>query len=321
LHGHFGAALPGIGGLVFGLAIIAVVMLLPNGIYWAVRDLASVLLKRADVVSGDADPAPAYAEGAASHVTPANAETRETEMTLRDVSVSFGGVQALQSVSFDIKRAEILGIIGPNGAGKTTLFNVVSGLVRPSSGEIVVGKGVSLIGRSPEQICAAGIGRTFQTVRVFRRLSLLENVVVGAFVQVKDDRAALEKARQVLTRVGLGDRMGALGGSLNNLELRLMEFARTLAGSPKIVLLDECFAGLSGDDIGQIMALLRKLRDEGLTIVIIEHTMDAMAKLVDRMIVMNYGKVLAEGQPKDVLGNQEVITAYLGKRWAEHAEN
>jgi branched-chain amino acid transport system permease protein len=178
-----------------------------------------------------------------------------------------------------------------------------------------------LIGKSPEAICAAGVGRTFQTVRVFRRLTLLENVVAGAFVKFRTDTEALQQAWRMLDRVGLATRATRMGGELNNRELRLMELARALAADPEIVLLDECLAGLSAEDIEQIASILRKLRDEGLTIAIIEHTMDAMAKLADRMVVMDHGTVLVTGKPDSVLRNPHVISAYLGKRWAQHAEN
>jgi branched-chain amino acid transport system permease protein len=241
-------------------------------------------------------------------------------LEVSNVSVAFGGVQALQEVSFDIRPREILGIIGPNGAGKTTLFNVLSGLVQPDSGQAALRGGIALVGRRPEEICALGIGRTFQTVRVFRRLTLLENVVAGAFVHFDDDADALHQAWRVLERVELASRATSMGGELNNRELRLMELARALAGKPQLILLDECLAGLSAEDIGQIMVILRRLRDEDLTIAIIEHTMDAMAKLADRMVVMDHGTVLVTGEPRTVLKNPEVISAYLGKRWAQHAE-
>ena len=317
LHGQFGANFPGIAGAVFGLAIILVVLLLPNGIYWSLKDWVVRPMRpagKADTAAAPQSPAPCAA--AASERAEAG-----SLLEVKDVSVSFGGVQALQDVSFAVHAREILGIIGPNGAGKTTLFNVLSGLTRPDRGEATLRGPLTLIGKTPEAICAAGIGRTFQTVRVFRRLTLIENVVAGAFVKYGNDSEAMRQAWRMLDRVGLGARATRMGGELNNRELRLMELARALAADPKVVLLDECLAGLSADDIGHIASILRKLRDEGLTIAIIEHTMDAMAKLADRMVVMDHGTVLVTGVPSSVLKNADVISAYLGKRWAQHAEN
>ena len=319
LHGHFGATLPGIGGAVFGFAIILVVLLLPNGLYWSFKDW----LTRRNAKAAPATPAivpTARAPQSATAVSKPSADAQPL-LTVDGVRLAFGGVQALSDVSFTVRANEILGIIGPNGAGKSTLFNVLSGLVRPHGGTAVFRGSLELVGMTPEEICAAGVGRTFQTVRVFRRLTLIENVIAGAFVKCPNDTEALQRAWQVLARVGLTEQATRMGGELNNRELRLMELARTLASEPEIVLLDECLAGLSSDDIAHIITVLRKLRDEGLTIVIIEHTMDAMAKLADRMVVMDHGTVLVTGEPATVLRNPDVISAYLGKRWAQHAEN
>ncbi len=317
LHGEFGAALPGIAGAVFGLAIILVVLLLPNGIYWSMTDWWRRRFGSADSDHAATSPAPDLS----TPVRASRFEVGETLLEVSDIGVTFGGVQALKNISFSVRRNEILGIIGPNGAGKTTLFNVLSGLVRSNGGQAVLRGTVPLIGKTPEAVCAARVGRTFQTVRVFRRLTLLENVVAGAFIKFRNDEDALQQAWRVLHRVGLTDRGTQLGAGLNNRELRLMELARALAADPEIVLLDECLAGLSASDIEHITVILRRLRAEGLTIVIIEHTMEAMAKLADRMVVMDHGTVLVSGVPSAVLKNADVISAYLGKRWAQHAEN
>jgi branched-chain amino acid transport system permease protein len=321
LHGHFGATLPGIAGVVFGMAIILVVLLLPNGIYWAFAELYQRrFVKHRDKATTSAVTTAGEAADPLATSIAMNA-AKEICLKVTDVSVAFGGVQALQNVSFDIHRNEILGIIGPNGAGKTTLFNVLSGLTAPQTGSAVLDGMQALIGRMPEDICAMGVGRTFQTVRVFNRLTLLENVATGAFVKAATDKAALGKASNALEQVGMKDRAMVMGGELNNRELRLMELARALAGEPKIILLDECLAGLSSDDIDHLIVVLRKVRNDGVTLAIIEHTMDAMRKLADRMVVMNYGTVLVSGPPVEVLRNPEVISAYLGKRWAQHAQN
>jgi branched-chain amino acid transport system permease protein len=315
LHAQLGSQLPGIAGVVFGAAIILVVLLVPQGIFWTFADW----VRRRAVAEPQRPPVPITRDAT---VNPAEAGstpgTTQPLLDVRNVSVSFGGVNALQDVSFSVNRREIVGIIGPNGAGKTTLFNVLSGLVRPAAGEALF-TGQPLIGKKPDTICALGVGRTFQTVHHFPRLTLLENVVAGAFVRFRNDRAALREAWAVLDRVGLGPRAMKLASELNNRELRLMELARALASRPRIVLLDECLAGLSTEDIDYMMSVLQSLRHDNVTIAIIEHTMHAMAKLADRLIVLDHGSVIVSGPPKEVLKHAEVISAYLGKRWAAYA--
>lgn len=316
LHGEFGVALPGIAGFVYGLAIILVVLLLPSGIFWSLFDKFS----GGSSVSTENDSAETPAEDDVFPELQAP-EIGDTLLDVSNISVAFGGVQALDKVTFSVAENEILGIIGPNGAGKTTLFNVLSGLVRAQAGEATIAGSIALVGKSAEEICINGVGRTFQTVRVFRRLTLLENVVVGALVKFKSNAEALEQAQSVLSRVGLSGQAEKTGSALNNRELRLMELARALAADPQIVLLDECLAGLSADDISHIIGVLRRLRADGLTIIIIEHTIEAISKLTDRLVVMDHGTVLVSGEPSEVLKNPDVISAYLGKRWAQNAEN
>ncbi len=238
---------------------------------------------------------------------------------MQRLSVTFGAVKALADVSLDVHGGEILGIIGPNGAGKTTLLNALNGIVRPASGRAVF-EGRALAGLPPQEVCALGVGRTFQTVRAFPRLTLLENVVVGAFAAERSSTAALARARAAVARVGLADRALAPASTLTNRELRLMELARALAGGPRLVLMDESFAGLSSEDIEFMIPLLLRLRDGGLTIAIIEHTMQAMVRLADRFVVLDHGSSIATGCPQDVVRDRTVIAAYLGRRWVEHAE-
>ena len=308
LYATFGARLPGIQGVVFGLAIIVIILVRPQGLFWAARDRFA---RRRDL--------PALpAAGSVAWAGTGQGATGRSLLIADGLSVQFGGLKALADVSLSVRAGEILGIIGPNGAGKTTLFNALNGIITPSSGTVSY-DGRRLSGLPPEAICALGIGRTFQTVRSFPRLTLLENVVVGAFVRHRDNASALAAAKAALVRTGLSDRASAPASTLTNRELRLMELARALAGGPGLILMDESFAGLSTDDIEAMLPLLRKLRDEGLTIVIIEHTMQAMVRLADRFLVLDHGVVIADGMPQDVVRDREVIAAYLGKRWAEHA--
>ncbi len=233
---------------------------------------------------------------------------------VRNASKAFGGLQAVRDVSIQVMRGEILGIIGPNGAGKTTLFNLLNGFIRPDRGQILL-EGKDIVGRRPYEICAAGVGRTFQVVRPFRRMSVLENVVVGAYVNAATDSLARAVAEEALAQVGLQGESRQLAGALTNKQLRLLEIARALAGKPRLLLLDETLAGLGAGEVEEVIAVVRKLAAQGITIVIIEHTMQAMVRLVDRFVVLNEGALLAEGLPEDITRDTAVIDAYLGKRW------
>jgi len=234
---------------------------------------------------------------------------------LRDVSISFGGLRALDGADLSVPEGGLYGIIGPNGAGKTTLFNVINGFLSPERGNVSLA-GQSLVGLRPSRVCRLGIGRTFQVVRAFPRMTVLENVTVGAFVGAADDAIARQMAGTALDRVGLGARANALAGGLTNRELRLMELARALAPQPRLILLDETLAGLGHDDLDGILGAIRQVRAEGVTVLIIEHTMQAMVQLVDHFDVLDHGRLIASGAPETVVRNHEVIEAYLGKKWA-----
>jgi branched-chain amino acid transport system permease protein len=239
---------------------------------------------------------------------------------VRNLSRSFGGLKAVQNVSFKLRRNEILGIIGPNGAGKTTLFNLLNGFLRPGTGEILL-DGRDMSGRKPHELCEAGIGRTFQIMRPFLRMSISDNVVVGAYVRAKTDAEARQLATEAIARVGLSDIADRIAGELTTKELRLMELARALAGQPRILLLDETLAGLGHDEANEVVAVIQRLARDGMTIAIIEHTMQAMVRLVDSFLVLDHGAVIIEGEPEAVTRDSRVIEAYLGKKWMAHAQH
>lgn len=311
LHAKLGDVIPGIQGVVYGIAIVAVILLAPEGVFWKVKDL---MLRRRAGKNLDQPQSAGPVSAVVSEFPQSKKSGGAVVFEVRNVSKAFGGLQAVRDVSMKIVGGEILGIIGPNGAGKTTFFNLLNGFIRPDRGQILM-EGRNIVGARPYEICAAGVGRTFQVVRPFRRMTVLENVVVGAYVHAASDREARANAETALAQVGLERDAELLAGSLSNKQLRLLELARALAGKPKVLLLDETLAGLGGNEVEEVIALVRRLAARGVTIAIIEHTMQAMVRLVDRFVVLNDGAVLAEGQPADITRNPAVIDAYLGKRW------
>ncbi len=308
LNAQLGNVIPGVQGVVYGIAIVAVILLAPEGVFWKVKDI--VLRRRAQKAPVAGQTSAIVAALPARRRNPDGAVVFE----VRNATKAFGGLQAVRDVSIQVMQGEILGIIGPNGAGKTTLFNLLNGFIQPDQGQILL-EGKDIAGQRPYEICAAGVGRTFQVVRPFRRMSVLENVVVGAYVNAASDSLARDVAEDALAQVGLQGEAQQPAGTLTNKQLRLLEIARALASKPRLLLLDETLAGLGAGEVEEVIAVVRKLAAQGITIVIIEHTMQAMVRLVDRFVVLNEGALLAEGMPEDITRDTAVIDAYLGKRW------
>ncbi len=307
LNAQLSGVLPGIQGVVYGVAVIVIILVAPEGVFWKLRD--RVLARRSVTPIMPPSPPPVAAIARSEPVRDAGAF-----LTVQGLSKSFGGLKAVSDVSFTAARGHVLGIIGPNGAGKTTLFNVLNGVLPASAGQARM-ESADLVGLQVHQVARLGVGRTFQVVRSFARLSLLDNVVVGAYGAGLRDAEAIAAAQDALARVGLGHLAEQAAGQLTNKSLRLMELARALAGRPRLLLLDETLAGLGREECDDLLAVLARLRDEGMTIVIIEHTMHAMLRIADSLLVIDHGQVLASGEPRTVIENPAVIEAYLGKKW------
>ncbi len=234
-------------------------------------------------------------------------------LEVKGLSKSFAGLRAAQDLTFSVGEGEIVALIGPNGAGKTTCFNMIAGVHRPDAG-IVRLDGQRLDGRRPDQICRAGVGRTFQLVKPFAGLSVLDNVVVGALKACRSVADARRRADEVLDLLGLGGKRGHPAASLTLPERKRLEVARALATGPRLLLLDEVMAGLRPTEIDLMVQVLRNLNAaHGITILLIEHVMRAVMALARRIVVMHHGEIIAQGTPEEVTANPAVIASYLGE--------
>ena len=295
--------------IIIGLIMIGVILFLPHGVMGFAASRWRLFRPQA----------PEMHRGAASvrqnAPRPANAD--RVLLECENVRLGFRGVQALDGVSLAVREGEILGLVGPNGSGKSTLVNAVSGYYRPQSGRIFFA-GKNLVELEAHRIAALGVARTYQIPRPFPNLSILENVALAATFGAADleRAAAYREARHWLKFVGLADRSADLPSTLNLHQRKFLELARALASRPRLVLLDEVLSGLTPAEISSAVALVRQIREGGATILFIEHNMRAVLDLVDRLIVLDYGKVIAEGNPHEVMRQEDVVTAYIG---AAHA--
>jgi len=232
-------------------------------------------------------------------------------LVVRNLSKRFGGLRAVQDLSFSVKENETMALIGPNGAGKTTSFNLITGFHRPDEGSVSA-FGREIVGLKPYDICAHGLARTFQVAKPFGAMTVLANVMTGAFLRDKKLEIARARAREVIEFVGLSAKEHTPARDLTTIDQRRLEMARALATEPRLLLLDEVMAGLNPAEIDQAVALVGKLSKRGLTIIIVEHVMRAIMAVARHIVVLDHGQKIAEGSPKEVVANQDVVRAYLG---------
>lgn len=235
-------------------------------------------------------------------------------LVIRHLNKRFGGLHAVQDVSFSVREGETVALIGPNGAGKTTTFSLITGYHRADTGSVMA-FGRELVGMGPHEVCAHGLARTFQVARPFGKMTVLANVMTGAFLRDKGHDVARRKAREVIDFVGLSAREHTPASDLTTIDQRRLELARALATQPRILLLDEVMAGLNPAETDQAVALIIKLKQRGLTVVVIEHVMRAIMALAREIVVLDHGQKIAEGNPNDVMTNPDVIRAYLGNNY------
>ncbi len=230
------------------------------------------------------------------------------------VSKRFGGVVANRAVSFEVASGELVGIIGPNGAGKSTLFEIITGFYHPDQGEVRL-DGARLTGLSPDVVCRRGVARTFQKLRPFQGLSVLDNVMVGALTRTRDVRHARERARELVRRVGLADKTDAHARTLSTGQRKRLELARALATEPRLLLLDEVTGGVDQRTIPDLVRLVRDLHADGLTLLVIEHNMRVITAVAQRIVALHLGEVIADGPPEAVARDRRVVEAYLGQAY------
>ena len=233
----------------------------------------------------------------------------------REISKTFGGIEALTHVNLNVEPNSITGVIGPNGAGKTTLFNIVSGALRPTAGDVIF-KGKKISGMGPARVCRLGIARTYQLVRPFNSLSAIENVLIGlgfgrTTTLPKDKRVA--EAMKILQFVGLENKINHVAEGLTLVEKKHLEIARALATAPELLLLDEVVSGLNPTEVTRIIGTIQQIQKSGITVIMIEHILKVVMALCERVVVLNYGAQIAEGTPEEVVTNEAVIEAYIGK--------
>lgn len=235
-------------------------------------------------------------------------------LELKGVTKSFGGLTAVKNLDLVVNEGEIVGLIGPNGAGKTTAFNLIACAMRPDSGQILF-KGINLVGMRPYQACRLGIGRTFQIVKPFGEMTVLGNVTAAAFLRARDRSEAEERAAELLRFADFYHRKDMPAGDLPIADRKRLELVRALATEPSLLLLDEVMAGCNPREVDEMLALLRRVRDRGVTLIVVEHVMRAVMTLCDRIALLHHGEKIAEGTPAEIASDERAIKAYLGEEY------
>ena len=315
LRGWLGGFSAGLSFAVYGLALILVVTYLPDGIIKWLRQGLFPLIEKLPRVRWSEKPSAAQLQLASSG--PFLYPGREVLplLSARNLSKSFGGLTAVRNVSFEIKQGEILGLIGPNGAGKTTLFNLISGFLKPDSGSVVFQGGEITHLHPPHRVVLTGISRTFQIVRPFNNLRVIENVMIGGFKSSRKVAEVEEKADQILAIVGLSRYRNYMASNLSVGDRKRLELGRALATDSKLLLLDEVMGGLNPHEVTEMIQVLKSIAQNGVTLFIIEHVMKAIMMLSHRIVVLQNGEIIAEGGPQEIGSNRKVIEAYLGEEY------
>jgi ABC-type branched-subunit amino acid transport system ATPase component/ABC-type branched-subunit amino acid transport system permease subunit len=329
LNAQLGARYPGVQDIVYGLALIVAILFMPEGIWVKIRGAIGNSRKKSAY-----SPELVTAEDSEQNIAEKNTgtqgtfksepvQTRITEsnnnepiLKIEGVNKFFGGVSALSDVAIEVPRGGILGIIGPNGAGKTTLYNVINGYLRPEKGKVFF-EGEDVTHFKPHDLCRLGIGRTFQIAQIFGNMTVLENIMIGAFNRERDVVKARAIAEKVAQQMGLSRRAYDRAVGLTIWEIKTLEFARAIATKPKLLLVDEPMAGLNPEEANHLGEIIRAIANRGITVIVIEHLVQNLVDISDRMVGLDNGRKVAEGTPQEVTSASQIVEAYLGAKWRE----
>jgi len=319
LRGFLGGKVVGLDYIIYGIILIVIILKMPSGIVglkiFKNLNFRSDNIKRIKASTHEEKLINRKKESISFNRTSQFATKKELSspiLEVVDVSKSFGGIKAVQNITFEIKRGSVFGLIGPNGAGKSTLFNLLDGFYRPDSGRIFL-NGKIISNMTPYEICKAGIGRTFQSVKLLKNLTSLENIMVGAFLNCNSSNLAMQKSLKVLELLGLLEKRNSLASNLDIFSQRKLEIGKALAGDPKLLILDEIMAGLNPAETEETLSFLKNIVTHGITLLIIEHKMKAIMSISDRVLVVD-GEKIFEGTPKEVCEHEDVIEVYLGEK-------
>ena len=324
LNAQFGARFPGVQDVVYGAALIVTIIYIPEGIWGRIaktlrgrkkRKNVSVEISQADLI-GAQNPTDKNAFDFQDLKRTDNGKNNGTLLRINNVTVSFGGVMALKDLDIEVRSGKLLGIIGPNGAGKTTLFNVINGYLKPDEGSLTF-DGIDVVALKTNKICKVGIGRTFQVAQIFHNLSVIENIMVGAFAKTSDTAKARAISEKVAHSMGLSKQIEDIAVGLNLWDTKMVEISRAIATQPKLLLLDEPMSGLNPEETVQIGEIIKSIAASGITVIVIEHVVQRLIKIADSMVGLVEGKKITEGSPEEVISNAQIIEAYLGAKWRE----
>jgi branched-chain amino acid transport system permease protein len=327
LNSQVGDRFPGVQDLIYGAALVIAIIYMPEGIWsklsQAFHVLAGKLIPKKLSPTAISIPAesPQLRSFDSFNLEPIQYKTVEDKtndpiLKIEGVDKSFGGVTALTSVDIEVPTGKILGIIGPNGAGKTTLFNVINGYLKPEKGSLFY-EDKDITHLKPHALCKLGIGRTYQTPQIFNTMTILENIIIGSFVKETQIAKAYAIAEKVSQQMGLSRRANDPAVGLSIWETKILELSRALATQPKLLLVDEPMAGLNPEEANHIGVIIKAIAKSGITVIVIEHVVQSLVKIADRMVGLDEGRKIAEGTPDEVTSNPHIIEAYLGAKWRE----